>query len=150
MELSVPLDNGFLRRECPHCEREFKWFADPNQEPSNEEPPTHYYCPYCGEPAGVDEWWTKPQLEQIQAIALGDAARQINQELHKLERSTRGGLVQLKVDSGIEEPTPGVLDEPSDMIAIESPCHPEEPIKVMEEWAEPLHCLVCGEIFSPN
>ena len=35
--VSLPLDSdGFLRRECPTCEREYKWFShqegDPNAE----------------------------------------------------------------------------------------------------------------------
>jgi hypothetical protein len=33
------------------------------------------------------------------------------------------------------------------MIAVEPPCHPDEPIKVSEEWDKELHCLVCGKIF---
>jgi hypothetical protein len=33
LEMSMPLDSdGFLRRECPTCEREFKWFSTPEEE----------------------------------------------------------------------------------------------------------------------
>jgi hypothetical protein len=28
------------------------------------------------------------------------------------------------------------------MIIVLSPCHPWEPIKIMEDWGEPVHCLV--------
>ena len=46
-QMSVPLDSdGFLRRECPTCEREFKWF---NSEEGRGEPVPEggYVCPYC-------------------------------------------------------------------------------------------------------
>ena len=48
--VSLPLDSeGFLRRECPTCEREFKWL--PNLDENEETEPTAgggYFCPYCG------------------------------------------------------------------------------------------------------
>ncbi len=47
-------------------------------------------------------------------------------------------------------PVPTPLVEPDDMIIIEPPCHPWEPVKVPEERADsgPLFCLVCGESYS--
>jgi hypothetical protein len=58
LSMSLPLDgDGFLRRECATCEREFKWLPSPDQlEEGNGEsraaatdaqPPDAYYCPYC-------------------------------------------------------------------------------------------------------
>lgn len=33
LSMSLPLDgDGFLRRECPTCEREFKWVPSPDPE----------------------------------------------------------------------------------------------------------------------
>lgn len=40
---------------------------------------------------------------------------------------------------------PRPLIEPDDMTAVASPCHPYEPVKVLDDWDQPLHCLVCGE-----
>lgn len=47
-------------------------------------------------------------------------------------------------------PAPAPLFEPDDMIIIEPPCHPWEPVKVPEERADsgPLFCLVCGETYT--
>jgi len=36
------------------------------------------------------------------------------------------------------------LTEPDDMRRIDFACHPAEPVKVLESWSEPPHCLVCG------
>src|ERR1039458_3701595 len=72
--MSVPLDTeGFLRRECPTCEREFKWL--PSQQDSDAEdreatpmPEGGYFCPYCAVQARGDAWFTKAQLDVAQAI----------------------------------------------------------------------------------
>jgi hypothetical protein len=24
-------------------------------------------------------------------------------------------------------------------------CHPAEPVKVLDDWGRPVHCLICGE-----
>ena len=50
LEMSIPLDDdGFLRRACPTCEREFKWLPSTNDEEAIDSPEVdHYFCPYCG------------------------------------------------------------------------------------------------------
>jgi hypothetical protein len=30
------------------------------------------------------------------------------------------------------------------MRRVDPACHPEEPIKVLEEWSAPVRCLICG------
>jgi hypothetical protein len=71
LSMSLPLDgDGFLRRECPTCEREFKWLPSPDQlEEGNGEsraaapdaqPPEAYYCPYCAVTAPPDAWSRAP------------------------------------------------------------------------------------------
>ncbi len=54
LSMSLPLDgDGFLRRECPTCEREFKWLPSPQHgegdaaAASDEPAPERYFCPYC-------------------------------------------------------------------------------------------------------
>jgi hypothetical protein len=42
------------------------------------------------------------------------------------------------------------LVEPDDMTMVASPCHGFEPVKVADDWAEPLYCLVCGRPFGSN
>ena len=65
IEISVALPkdtDGFLRRECPSCEQEFKWFGH-EEDDSDADPVSQYFCPLCGTPAGNDEWWTTAQVE---------------------------------------------------------------------------------------
>jgi DNA-directed RNA polymerase subunit RPC12/RpoP len=49
--MTIPLDSdGFLRRECPTCEREFKWRPSEAEVEEHDEPAdtVGYFCPYCG------------------------------------------------------------------------------------------------------
>ena len=39
------------------------------------------------------------------------------------------------------------LVEPDDLTMVGSPCHGFEPVKVADDWTEPLYCLVCGQAF---
>jgi hypothetical protein len=69
--MMIPLDSdGFLRCECPTCEREFKWRpSDPDTEEDGEPADTAgYFCPYCGVQAPGDAWLTQVQLALVQNI----------------------------------------------------------------------------------
>jgi uncharacterized Zn-finger protein len=128
LRLELPLDSdGFLRRQCPHCEREFKWKHEEADVPDR----TDVFCPYCGTQSSTDQCWTNAQVEAMQAAA--------GQEM----------LLGLK-GSGFDvtiKPPPPPLVEPDDMDPVASPCHPTEPVKVQESWTDPIHCLVCGSEF---
>ena len=148
--MSLPLDtDGFLRRECPTCERQFKWWpTSPSEEAAEvaQETPEVYYCPYCHEPAGPEAWWTKKQLEYVQELA---AAEVLGPELRRFKNDMEGGnrrsreLIRFDVSlPPLSRPEP--LAEPDDMVRIDVPCHPEEPLKVDEGWDQEVACLVCG------
>jgi hypothetical protein len=148
--MSLPLDKeGFLRRECPYCERQFKWWpTSPPGEDAEEvqEPPDIYYCPYCHEPADTEAWWTKEQLEYAQeraaAEVLGPELRRFKNDMERSNRSSRG-LIRFDVLlPPLSKPEP--LTEPDDMVRVDLPCHPEEPTKVDEGWEGEVACLVCG------
>lgn len=80
--IEMPLDNGYLRRECPHCEREFKWHHGPTDDAPPDAPnPGRYTCPYCGEKADHDQWFTQAQAEHIRESAAGPAMQMISDEL---------------------------------------------------------------------
>ena len=146
--VSLPLDGNFLRRECPRCERQLKWHNGPTVDRPKEviDPPT-YYCPYCGEPSLADEWWTQEQIEFAQQSILGPAVNEIVDELQRSIGSQRNSLIQVSMEFEEPEP-PRSLVEPADMVEIQSPCHPWEPIKVYDSWTHPVHCLLCGERFA--
>jgi hypothetical protein len=149
--MSVPLDSdGFLRRECPTCEREFKWFASPEgadggaNRDATPMPEGGYYCPYCAVQAPGDAWFTKQQLEVANAIVMQEF---VEPELKKLDAAARrasGGFVEIKVERDeLEEPQE--LTETDDMRRVDFGCHPDEPVKVLDEWTGPVRCLICGQ-----
>ena len=148
--MSLPLDaDGFLRRECPTCERQFKWWPTPPSEESAERPreaPESYCCPYCHEPADPGAWWTTEQLEYAKELA---AAEVLGPELRRfkndMERGNRGSRGLIGFDASLPPLSrPELLAEPDDMVRVDVPCHPEEPLKVDESWDREVACLVCG------
>ena len=64
LSMAIPVDSdGFLRRECPTCEREFKWLpASEDDEEAADVSDGGYFCPYCGVQAPADAWFTEAQL----------------------------------------------------------------------------------------
>ena len=149
LEIKLPLDeDGFLRRECPHCERNFKWRSsqpDADEEVNLAEIPT-YFCPLCGQSAKADAWWTTEQAEYAAAIAqarlLGPMMNEFGAGLNRLNRP--GGAVRITTSSVNYPEPPPLGPEPNDMRVIDFTCHPEEPIKVPEDWEQPVHCAICG------
>jgi hypothetical protein len=147
--MSSPLDkDGFLCRGCPHCERQFKWWPTPTSEDAPdeaEEVPEAYFCPYCHEPAALDAWWTKEQLEYAKQLAVAEASgpqlRRMNSDLERGNRRSKGISFEMS-GSALTRPEP--LVEPDDMVRVDLACHPEEPIKVDEEWEGEVACLICG------
>lgn len=145
--LTLPLDtDGFLRRECPNCERQFKWL--PSESTDNAgmgEQVDAYFCPYCYDAGGPEEWWTKEQLEYVQQLAAAEViAPQLRRFSRDLERSNRSGSMVKFTTTSSKIPAPQALTEPDDMVRLDLPCHLEEPIKVVEDWDEEVACLICG------
>jgi hypothetical protein len=140
--VSVPLDgDGFLRRECPTCEREFKWLHSEDGTAGDIDH-AGYYCPYCAVQAN-DGWLTQAQVEIAQATLIRDVVDPMLDRFGRdLERSSSGAF---KINTSRQpSPEPPELSEPDDMRRVTFTCHPLEPLKVHEEWAGPVHCLICG------
>jgi hypothetical protein len=152
MDLSVtmPLDSdGFLRRECPNCEEQFKWHHGPaNEEAESMPSPPAYYCPLCGMPADMDSWWTKEQLDYATGTAMPAVMREVERELKDTFKSTRNSLLRFEVKGSDHAEVPAALTELDDMQIVASPCHSHEPIKVPDDLPGPFHCLVCGQPFA--
>jgi hypothetical protein len=141
-QLSVD-DDGFLRRECPHCQREFKWLHGEPGEQTEPMPVGGYFCPYCCG-RSEDGWWTRPQLAHIEAAAAGHAEQLLHDALKPLEQSS-SDFVKISVTESPRSPIPPVPDEPNDMRRVDFSCHPAEPVKVLEDWDGAVHCLFCGQ-----
>jgi ribosomal protein S27E len=146
--VQLPLDDdGFLRRECPNCLKEFKWYYGPTSgQPEGEADPPVYYCPLCGASAAPDQWWTQEQLVFMADSAVGPALREVSEQLENGFRGLKG----LTYRRGqIDEPEPPTaLHEPNDMTMVAPPCHSREPVKVPEEATTRVYCLMCGEAFA--
>lgn len=149
--VSVPLDaDGFLRRECPNCEEEFKWFSHAEGDPDAEQV-DQYFCPRCGQGAGLDSWWTPAQLDYASgaaAPAVDDFINAALDDVFKGFKSSKHFKVTRTGRYSSETPTPEPLHEPNDMVIVEPPCHPSEPVKVPEDATGRVHCLVCGSAFA--
>jgi hypothetical protein len=142
--ISFPLDDdGFLRRECPSCGDEFKWHHGPTlSRPATAIDPAEYTCPLCGMTAPNDQWFTEEQIKHQRETVEFYAVDLVNDELKRAfgKNYTPGNNTA---------PPPAPLHEPNDMVIIEPPCHPWEPVKVGEHRADsgPLYCLFCGETY---
>ena len=145
LSLSFPLDSdGFLRRACPNCGREFKWLHVDGGSSCEE-----YFCPYCGASAAPDEWFTEEQLEYINAAVfdevVGPSLEDMADSLKQLSKSS-GGLVEVtaSIDTPESRQAPPVF-EPADMKQIAFGCHTTEPVKVDEAWVGKAYCILCGQ-----
>lgn len=147
ISISITLDEGFLRRECPNCERQFKWYDGPtDNRPDDAVDPAMYSCPYCGLTSDADQWWTPAQSQYIEEVMLGQAGGILGDALEDAFRGSKD--VQFKPSKRLAPVPPGPPPEPHDMVGVEPPCHPWEPIKVLDDWTDPLRCIVCGEKFA--
>ncbi|WP_053386381.1 hypothetical protein [Leucobacter japonicus] len=146
--VSLPLDgHGFLRRECPTCVREFKWFSH-NEGDLNAEPTTQYFCPLCGKPSGLDSWWTPAQLEHVYGSAGGAIDQVVQDAMANLFKGMKGFAYRPNPSFSVDIEVHNPLIEPDDMVMIEPPCHPNEPLKVPEDSMERIYCLICGSAFA--
>lgn len=146
--MSIPLDSdGFLRRECPTCEQQFKWHPNDDDAPDIEVV-NQYFCPLCGVPSGLDTWWTREQLEHAQALVMPEAMRQITDALDGAFKASKHVRFKRSSSGNGDLPVPDVLHDPDDMVIVEPPCHPSEPVKVPDSATSRVYCLICGEPYS--
>lgn len=137
---------GFLRRECPTCEREFKWLPAQDDADATPSPDGGYFCPYCGIQSRPDAWYTKPQLAVIEAVVqrqvVGPALDKFDRSLRRMERQS-GGLI--KVSTRRDRPAePPAITEDDNMRRVDFGCHLTEPVRVLDDWAGSVLCLICG------
>jgi len=149
LSMSLPLDSeGFLRRECPTCDRAFKWLpGDGDATDAVEAPDGGYFCPYCAIQAPVDSWLTQAQLDLAENVVatevVGPMLKDFSRDLNRTGRRS-GGM--LRVSASYEAPDEAdPLTEADDMTRIDFECHPSEPVKVLDAWDGRVHCLICGE-----
>lgn len=142
--ISMPLDSdGFLRRECPHCKREFKWLHSESESTTAMEA-DGYHCPYC-DGRSADGWWTVSQLGAIEDETTYFAENKLHEMFKDMERQS-SEFVKIEAGSAPRRRNRPPLTERDDMKRANFACHPAEPVKIREDWMDPLHCLVCGHV----
>jgi len=146
--VALPLDDGFLRRQCPACNQQFKWFVHGEGDPDAEQV-DQYFCPLCGTGASIDDWNTPAQTEYVLNAAGPTIDQYLQDSVAGAFKGIKGALeFKSNPSFSLDLPTPEPLNEPNDMVAIIPPCHPNEPIKVPGNRTSRIHCLICGQPFA--
>lgn len=173
---SFPLDDdGFFRRECPLCCREFKVLLEEDELTSLAEEGLNSYmletqeeatdedeqdakliftCPYCGQEAPRDNWWTQEQKACVGIVAQNIIAKMVNEQLIRPLKRMSGrrssGLVNLQFNGNeMKQQEPWISPEVNDMEVFDLPCCHRK-IKVDESWNSTVHCFFCGFPFEPG
>jgi hypothetical protein len=106
-QISIPKDDdGFVGRECLECKRYFKL------KPGTGLPTQHCHCPYCEYEGDQNTFWTQDQLDYAQSVGKQIAYEKLvapllddlTKSFKKLESSTRGGFLQIKVNTTRTKP----------------------------------------------
>lgn len=151
LHVAFPLDSdGFLRRECPTCGREFKWMHTPDDQETVQIAVADggYYCPYCGVQAETNTWLTQAQVEFARSAVANQAMERVVESLrHTLDNIGRssGGSIRTSHGSNNRSDEPDPLTEVDDMRLASFACHPTEPLKIADDWQRETHCLICGQ-----
>ncbi len=162
--ISFPLDSDkFLRRECPFCCREFKillreeelidlskersesFMLETTEDNSDvQSDADEYFCPYCGQTAKNDKWWTKEQAAYIKIHMNNIVFNLINDNFIRQLKSDVHNSKMIKFEAKEMELTePWISPESNDMVAFDLPCC-QRKIKVDEKWSGDLFCFFCG------
>jgi hypothetical protein len=164
LNISFPLESsGFFRRECPFCCREFKILLKQNELNSlseeslrsfmleknegtseNQLESNDFFCPYCGQAAKNDKWWTKEQAAYIHVYMNNIISGLINDHFIKPLKSDFSSSKNIKFEGKeMELKEPWISPESNDMIESDLPCC-QRRIKVDEKWAGDVFCFFCG------
>ena len=146
---SLPLDSDrFLRRECPTCERECKWYSAADGEAAEKIPDGDYFCPYCAIQALPTAWFTQAQVALprglLKSEVAGPAIEKFAESLKDIGRRS-GGFLKVEGGNHRRPARPDPLTETDDMRRVDFGCHPDEPVKVLDDWCGAVHCLIRGE-----
>lgn len=86
--ISLPPDEeGFIGRECPVSECEGYFKVQPGTGLKGESLPCH--CPYCGQGAGSDKFFTKAQVEYARSVVMREVTGALLKDLKTLEFNHR-------------------------------------------------------------
>lgn len=166
VEVQLPLDGGYLRRECPLCRRQFKVLLTEGEltqltdkllesfmvekpedlsDPAGEPEEAGYTCPYCGQQAPSDSWWTQEQVDYFTTVVKNVMVRIMNEKFirpMKRKFSRPGSLLQFR-GRELKEESEWMAPEAGDLSVFDLPCCGRK-IKLEEGWKGAVHCFFCG------
>lgn len=171
MNLPFPLDDdGFFRRECPFCRKEFKVLLEKEELTDlaqkgidsfmielkegttdldeSERSEAEFICPYCGQRAPSARWWTQEQLAYVGIVAKNIMAKIINENLIRpLKRTFQrpsSGMVSIRFEGKeMKQQEPWISPEVNDMEIFDLLCC-QRKIKIEENWQDAVYCFFCG------
>lgn len=171
INLSFPLDNdGFFRRECPFCYKEFKillekeeltditqkgidsFMIEMKEKATDlddiEHSETEFTCPYCGQRASKDNWWTQGQLAYVGIIAKNIMIKKVNENfirpLKKTFNKSSSDMFSIRFDGKeIKQQEPCISPEINDMEIFNLSCC-QRKIKIEKNWNDIIYCFFCG------
>lgn len=164
--------DGFYRRACSSCGREFKTEVDPSDlqwalaaqcrrmglevggDDGEETPPSTIWCPFCSHEDASSEMHTEGTIEYLKRLVYREyVLPQINRLFSGLEDSTRGGSsskggflsisLEFKHSRMPLPPRPIHGPEPGDLKIVEFLCCGKR-IKVSELWMDIPVCTYCA------
>lgn len=150
--VEMPVDkDGYFRRSCPYCNTEFKIKKEDWETIQSE---NEYWCPYCGETAGHDAWWTQEQLDLARNVAKNIAVDIINKDFIKSLQNMHNPSAGIHVTTReLEHGNELINPDINDMTVISLPCC-NKSLKIVDDWDKPVFCFYCGfphnEIIAPK
>lgn len=169
--LPFPLDDdGFFRRECPFCRKEFKFLLEKEELTDlaqkgidsfmieakeetidldeSELSEAEFTCSYCGQKAPSDRWWTQEQLIYVSIVTKNIIAKMINENfIRPLKRNFQkpsSSMVSIRFEGkGMEQQEPWISPEVNDMEIFDLPCCKRK-IKIEDNWIDVVYCFFCG------
>ncbi len=107
IQITIPKDeDGFVGRECLECKRYFKL------KPGTGLPTQHCHCPYCEYEGDQNTFWTQDQIDYAHSVGKKELYNKfvepllddLTKSFKKLESSTKGGFLQIKVNTTRTKP----------------------------------------------
>ncbi|WP_165076054.1 hypothetical protein [Methanogenium sp. MK-MG] len=101
-----------------------------------------YFCPYCGQSADANEWFTTAQKDYTMNIAANAGIDLINKELTKSLKKLDSRSFRVKTRD-VPRRNELINPENDDMVFFALPCCNKQ-IKISEEWDGTIYCYFCG------
>ena len=158
--LVLPRDvSGFLRRECPHCRRQFKIRSTGDEAGSvhrvlagvvphenadeADVPPPSLHCLYCGKRGPFEEFLTPQQRFHVERMAQSFAEEVRYQQLTQVHRTLSQNPNPTFVPLAPPRAPGPMRADDDDLDRVYFLCCGED-AKLAPRWERPLFCPACG------